>query len=116
MKKTILCLLSICAFLCCTFSVQASWFGAEKITIYSQRGCPHCQEALRYIQKYHPKLKIEIVELNTNEAIQRLYKCADKFSISRSRVGTPLICFEKDYIMGWSRESEKKFEKLVQKK
>ncbi len=105
-------------FLCLgTFPLQASWFSSdEKITMYSQRFCPHCQQALQYIQKNHPKLKIEIVELNNKEAIERLYACADKFKIARNRVGTPLICFEKDYVMGWSSENAKKFEKLIPSK
>ena len=117
MKKAIFSLFLGLAFLCAhAFPLHASWFKADKITMYSQRGCPHCTEALKYIQKNHPKLAIEIVELNNKDALERFYACADKFSIARNRVGTPLICFEKDYVMGWSSENAKKFEKLVPSK
>lgn len=114
MKKATLFLFILFAFYCLTpKTLNAWWFEKEQITMYSQRGCPHCQEAIKYINKYHPSLKIEIVELNGREAIKGLYACAEKFSIEKKRVGTPLICFKNDYIMGWSNANAQKFEKLV---
>ena len=68
---------------------------ADEIYFFYSNSCPHCHEALEYINGKYPDLK-----------------CAQKFKLGK-RIGTPLFCMGDNYLMGWAPEYEAKFDSYV---
>ena len=85
----------------------------NKIYFFTKDGCPYCQKAENYISQNHPNVKIEYKDISKNTNYILFKKCAQKFKISKSHLGTPLICMGDDYILGWSEKSKEKFHKLI---
>ena len=85
----------------------------EKIYFFFSNGCPHCHDALAFINRKYPELKISMVNVGNNEGYELFVKCAAKFKLGRY-IGTPLFCMGDKYLMGWSPESEVMFEDYVQ--
>ena len=45
--------------------------------------------------------------------LELFIKCADKFRLDKRSLGTPLICIGNNYILGWNRDNEKKFDEYI---
>ena len=87
----------------------------SKIYFFSQRGCPHCNQALEFIAKNFNNINnFKILDINDNEKNFKLFiKCAKKFNLDKNSLGTPLICMGDKYFLGWNSEYEKDFKKYV---
>ena len=86
---------------------------SQSIEFYTHEGCPYCSKALKYIQINYPKLPMKVYEIGTPGNMRKFVECADKFKLDKKKLGTPLICFEKHYIMGWSQENQTLFNDYV---
>lgn len=82
---------------------------ADKIYFFYSNSCPHCHDALAYINKKYPGLEMSMVNVGNQEGYELLFKCAEKFKLGRN-IGTPLFCMGDNYLMGWSDEYEAKFD------
>lgn len=85
---------------------------AGKIYFFYSNGCPHCHDALEYINKKYLDLKMTMVNVENPAGYELLFDCAEKFKLG-SRVGTPLFCMDDKHLMGWAPEYEKQFDELV---
>lgn len=85
----------------------------DKIYFFFSNGCPHCHDALAFINQKYPDLKVSMVNVGNNEGYELFVKCAAKFKLGRY-IGTPLFCMGDKYLMGWSPESEILFDEYVQ--
>lgn len=85
---------------------------SDKVYFFYQESCPHCHNAKEYIDNNYPNLKMEELDIAEHNARELFIKCAKKFNLE-NRLGTPLFCMDNNYIMGWSKRNEKKFERLV---
>ena len=87
----VLCLLTACSQQPASPGESLS---ADKIYLFYSNSCPHCHDALDYLDRNYPDLKISLVNVG-------------------NRIGTPLFCMGDNYLMGWSPETEKRFDSLV---
>ncbi|MFI3241637.1 MAG: hypothetical protein R3Y43_03635 [Alphaproteobacteria bacterium] len=84
----------------------------NKIYLFYSQRCGHCHTAMEDIQKSHPKLEIEMMDIANKKAYKEMLLCAKKHNLG-NRIGTPLFCMGNNYLMGWSEENAKKFDILV---
>ena len=114
MKKIILAFLCFVTlmFTACSKSEEEKELDGSKIYFFYQTTCPHCHDAEKYIKENHPDLKIVMrdVRLPGN---QKLFNYAVRKYKITGAAGTPLICFDDKYILGWSEETAKEFEYYV---
>ena len=85
----------------------------RKIYFFYQTSCSHCHDAAKYIKNKYPLLEIEALDVQQKKNFALLQKAAEKYQISE-RIGTPLICFGNEYIMGWSEKNKRLFDVFVQ--
>lgn len=108
MKKIILVML-----LALSIVLPSNTYASEnKIKIYLFRGdtCPHCEEALEYLNEHKDKIEgYELVTYETweNDANSRLLKAVDaKLNITGNDIGSvPLFVVGDKYIMGYKNSS-----------
>ncbi len=87
---------------------------SKYIYFFYQTTCPHCHHASAYIRQKYPRLKMVNVDVKDTSGYNLFLKCAQKFHLSQSTLGTPLICMGDHYIMGWSDVDAKRFDAYVQ--
>ncbi|MBQ9271673.1 MAG: hypothetical protein IJ218_05365 [Alphaproteobacteria bacterium] len=87
---------------------------AQEVYFFFQEGCPHCHTAAEYIKEKHPELKVRSLDI-AMPGNRRLFNQAARGYRLGMNVGTPLICFGNDYIMGWGADAPAKFEKYAKK-
>lgn len=103
MKKIIFAVMCACvlAVSACKKSPEEQELDGGRIYFFYQTTCPHCHDAAKYIKEKHPELKIVSRDIRL-PGNQKLFTYAvKKYKIGES-AGTPLICFDDKYIMGWS--------------
>lgn len=84
----------------------------DKVYFFYSNSCPHCHDALEYINGKYPELKLSMVNIGNSEGYDLLIKCARDFRLG-SRVGTPFFCMGSQYLMGWSPEIADRFDEKV---
>lgn len=89
-------------------------YSSQEIQFFTHEGCPYCAKALKYIQINYPKLPVKVMEISTPGNMRKFVECANKFHLDKQNLGTPLICINNHYIMGWSSENQKKFNDYIQ--
>ncbi|MBP5215235.1 MAG: hypothetical protein J6039_01605 [Alphaproteobacteria bacterium] len=77
----------------------------EQVYFFYQDTCPHCHVAAQYIKAKHPNLEVKGLDVKMPGNMRLLQQAVKDYKISGS-VGTPLICFGKNYIMGWNEKDE----------
>lgn len=86
---------------------------SDKIYNFYQPSCPHCHEAINYINAKYPNVKMELVNITSGHDNYNLFmQCAKKFRLGRE-IGTPLFCMGNQYIMGWSQQQQEEFDEYV---
>lgn len=109
MKKYILSLLLAIGFISsCNNQPQIS---NDKIYFFFYDGCPYCHHAMEYINKKYPDLEMTKIDVYQAEGYKLFEACGDKFNLES--IGTPLFCMGDKYIMGWSKNNERKFDRFV---
>ena len=86
---------------------------AQSVTFFTHEGCPYCEKALQYIHLNYPKLPMRVLEVTQPENMVNLMRCVQRFKLDSKKIGTPLICMDKHYIMGWSEEEQNLFNEYV---
>lgn len=115
MKKLLLSLICVMGLLgACQEQTSSSSqeIDNNKIYFFYSNYCPHCHDALGYLNANYPNLKLSMVNVNTPSGNELLFKCAKKFKLG-NRIGTPLFCMGNNYIMGWSDQNAAQFEEYV---
>lgn len=112
MKKFLisaLCAFSVLFMSACEKSAEEKELDGSRIYFFYQTTCPHCHDAAKYIKENYPDLKMvsRDVRLPGN---QKLFSYAVKKYKVGEMAGTPLICFDDKYIMGWSDAKAKEFD------
>ncbi len=85
---------------------------SSKIYFFYSNTCPHCHEALKYLDKKYPDLEITMVNIAAPDGYKLLVECARKFNLG-NMLGTPLFCMGDQHLMGWAPEYEAKFDAMV---
>ena len=107
-------LILTCLFCFALFACESKHedLSADKVYFFYQDACSHCHKASDYINKKYPDLKMAKLDIANHESRELFIKCARKFNLGNT-LGTPLFCFGDNYVMGWSKRSEKKFDRLI---
>ena len=110
MKKNLLTLiLTIFILSSCGNKVEIS---DKKIYFFFYDGCPYCHYAMEYINKKYPDLDMVKVDVYQAQGYKLFEACGNKFNLG-DKIGTPLFCMGDKYIMGWSKNNERKFDRFV---
>ncbi|MBQ4084739.1 MAG: glutaredoxin family protein [Alphaproteobacteria bacterium] len=102
MRKIILT--ALCLF---SFSAQA------EIQFFTRKGCPFCQKAKEYITSVNSEEKFSFLDITQEENLKLFIECAKRFDLDERKLGIPLICAEKEYIMGWNEEKQEQLQKIL---
>ena len=86
----------------------------QEIYFFFQEGCPHCHTAAEYIKEKYPNLQVKSLDIAMPRN-RRLFQQATRAYKLGMNVGTPLICFGKQYIMRWGSEAPQQFELYAKK-
>ena len=103
----------LCVLVASLFLTSCGSKDPHNIQFFTHEGCPYCEKALKYIQINYPKLPIQVLEIGSEENMVKFAQCAQRFRLDRNNLGTPLICFDNHYIMGWSPENQKLFNEYI---
>ena len=89
-------------------SVEA--LSQDQVYFFYQETCAHCHTAAEYIKAKHPQLKIKALDIKM-PGNYKLFEQATRDYDVGNVAGTPLICFGKNYIMGWGDDAPGLFDK-----
>lgn len=84
----------------------------DKVYFFYSNSCPHCHDALEYINGKYPELKLSMVNVGNSEGYNLLINCTRDFKLG-SRIGTPFFCMGRQYLMGWSPQIADSFDEKV---
>ena len=95
-------------------------FDGDTLYVFSQETCGHCHSALSFINNKlrleNPKLKVEVLDIKKDGNYAKLLAVAKKYKLNMKALGTPVILFNGQTIVGWGGKSEEELLKLVDKK
>ena len=91
---------------------QSDGLPKDKVVLFFSTNCPHCHNAIEYINKEHPRLEVMMVNVGNQKGMALLVAAAKKFKLGE-RVGTPLIVFGDEYMMGWGKNGKEEFEEKL---
>ena len=87
-------------------------FSDKKVYFFYSNFCPHCHDALAYINKKYPNLQLTMVNVQNPDGYNLLLRAAKEYNLG-NQIGTPLLLMGKNYLMGWADEYEPQFDAWV---
>jgi len=114
MKHLGIVLFSLCCLIsgCGQKADDSEICGKDKIYFFYQTACSHCHEAAKYIKNKYPNLTMVTLDVRQGNNLALLQKAAQKYNLNE-QVGTPLICFGDNHIMGWDEQNKRLFDMFV---
>lgn len=85
----------------------------NRIYVFSQPGCVHCEHAKEYMSRYYKDYDIKDLNIREGENMSYMLRYARKYKISEQSLGTPLIIMGNNYVMGWGQEQQKEFNRYA---
>lgn len=85
----------------------------NKIYFFAHSMCTSCKDAYIYLQTHHKDLNIPITDMKERHHLDLYKQCVKKFNIKNQELRLPLFCMKDNYIMGWQKDSEQKFEEAL---
>ena len=95
-----------------TQDVSQQLLNPDKIYFFYSNTCPHCHDALEYLNSKYPDLELTMVNVGTPGGYNLLIESARKFNLG-NMIGTPLFVMGNNHLMGWAPEYEAKFDAYV---
>ncbi len=86
---------------------------ANRIYVFSQSGCGHCDHARAYMERYYQGYDIKELNIREGNNIGYLQRSARRFKVPADTLGTPFIVMGDHYIMGWGTEQQKQFNRYA---
>lgn len=118
--KNIFYILFIITFILCSCQKQSNKDIDADIVIFTQQGCSHCEKAMDFLNTRflpdNPEVRVAQIDVSFDaDNIKTLKYYLDKYNYSGNRVGTPVIVFNNQLVMGWSIENKVKLQKAFNK-
>lgn len=85
----------------------------NRIYVFSQPGCGHCENARAYMERYYQGYDIKELNIREDNNIGYLQRSARRFKVPMETLGTPFIVMGDHYIMGWGTEQQKAFNRYA---
>jgi len=101
---TVLLLVGVAMLSACKDEVKTN-----RVYVFSQPGCGHCEHAKAYMDRYYKNYDIKDMNIRQGSNMGYLQRYARKFKVPEQTLGTPFIVMGDQYIMGWGKEQEKAF-------
>ena len=86
----------------------------NKIYFFAHSMCHECKDTYMFFATQHADLNIPIVDMRHKENFNLYKKCVQKFDIKNAELRLPLICMGNNYIMGWNKSQEAKFNQYLE--
>ncbi len=86
---------------------------SNRVYMFSQPGCGHCEHAHAYITRYYKGYDIQEINIREGNNLTYLMRYAQKFNIQAPALGTPFIVLGDNYVMGWGTEQQKQFNRYI---
>lgn len=89
------------------------------ILIFTQQGCSHCEKATDFINNRllakNPELKVVEVDISYDrDNILILKRFLNKYKFDGKNVGTPVIIFNQQLLVGWGLENKVKLQRAFE--
>lgn len=110
MKKVLMSLMLALTFLLSGCQEKQS---TNRIYVFYQPGCIHCEHAMDYMNRYYKNYDIKSMNIREDNNMDYLLRYARKYRISQQNLGTPLIVMGENYIMGWGEQQQKDFNRYA---
>lgn len=111
MKKILASLLMIMTFIISGCKNDST--NSNRIYVFSQPGCIHCEHAREYMQRYYSNYDIKELNIREGNNMGYMMGYARKFKVSNQNLGTPFIVMGDQYVMGWGNEQMKEFNRYA---
>ena len=85
----------------------------NRIYVFSQPGCSHCEHAKNYMDRYYKGYDIKDMNIREGNNMGYMLRYARKYKIPEQTLGTPLIIMGDNYIMGWGDDQQRKFNRYA---
>ena len=113
--KTPFYVLFLLLFTLCACNKQSNEIDTD-ILIFTQQGCPHCEKAVDFINNklltQKPSLRITQIDITDNgDSIKTLKHYLERYNFHGDRIGTPIIIFNNQLVMGWNVTNKFKLKK-----
>ncbi|MBR6412962.1 MAG: hypothetical protein IKS41_07395 [Alphaproteobacteria bacterium] len=87
------------------------------LVVFTKTGCYHCHDAMTFInadvKKQFPALPILNWDIDHDNNFARLMALAKRHRIPHDRLGTPVIYFNGQILVGWDERYEQKLLDIV---
>lgn len=112
--KKLFCMLIVSSFLLCACGKDK--YESADILIFTQQGCSHCEKAVDFINKRllvkNPGLSVVNVDVSYDrDNILLLKRFLSKYQFDGRNVGTPVIIFNNQLVVGWGLENKVKLQR-----
>ena len=114
LRKLFACFCGLCVlFLAsCKNENDITTLSKNEVYFFYQEACQHCHHAADYIHANYPNLAVKSLDIKMPGNMRLFEEAVRTYKIG-SVAGTPLICFGKNYIMGWGDDDPKRFDTYV---
>lgn len=85
----------------------------NRIYVFSQPGCGHCEHARSYMERYYQGYDIKELNIREGNNMGYLQRSARKFKVPAETLGTPFIVMGDNYVMGWGSEQQRQFNRYA---
>ena len=86
---------------------------SNRIYVFSQPGCIHCEHAREYINRYYRNYDVKEMNIREGNNMGYLVRYAKKFKVPEQTLGTPFIVMGDHYVMGWGNQQSKDFNRYA---
>lgn len=116
--KKLFCILAAISFVLCACGKDK--YETADILIFTQQGCSHCEKAVDFIhnrlQAKNPAIKVVEVDISYDrDNILILKRFLNKYKYDGHTVGTPVIIFNQQLLVGWGLENKVKLQRAFEK-
>lgn len=115
--KKLFCMLAALSLMLCACGKDK--YETADILIFTQQGCSHCEKAVDFINNRllvkNPGLKVVNVDVSYDrDNILLLKRFLNKYEYDGKNVGTPVIIFNRQLVVGWGLENKVKLQRAFE--
>jgi len=110
MKKSLVAIILIVAAFLSSCQEKKS---TNRIYVFSQPGCMHCEHAKSYMDRYYADYDIKDMNIREGNNMGYMLRYARKYKVPEQDLGTPFIVMGNNYVMGWGDDQQKQFNRYV---
>ena len=87
------------------------------LVVFTKTGCYHCHDAMAFInadvKKQYPSAPVLNWDVDHGDNLARLLAVAKHYRIPTDRIGTPVLLFNGQILIGWDTRNEQKLLNMI---